>query len=103
MLSFFQVLFNKRELPNFIIIGAQKCGTTALHNYPAKHPQLAAPQKEIRFFNSDNKYRLGKDFIINTLPMYLLHQEIYASIHLLAIFQIPIVQNGSINTIKTLR
>jgi hypothetical protein len=62
MLNFFQALFNKRQLPNFIIIGAQKCGTTALHNYLAKHPQLAAPQKELRFFNSDNKYSFGKDY-----------------------------------------
>ena len=62
MLSFFQTHFNKRQIPNFLVIGAQKCGTTALHNYLAKHPQLAAPQKEIRFFNSDIRYRLGKDF-----------------------------------------
>jgi len=27
-------------LPTFVIIGAQKCGTTALHAYLARHPQV---------------------------------------------------------------
>ena len=27
-------------LPNFLIIGAPKCGTTALHNYMAEHPDI---------------------------------------------------------------
>ena len=38
-------------LPNFIVIGAAKAGTTALHWYLADHPQVfMAPVKETNFF-----------------------------------------------------
>lgn len=39
------------KLPNFIIIGAGKCGTTSLHHYLNQHPQVyLCPQKETYFF-----------------------------------------------------
>lgn len=39
-------------LPNFLIIGAQKSGTTALHAYLGQHPQIyMSPQKETNFFS----------------------------------------------------
>jgi hypothetical protein len=38
-------------LPNFLIIGAAKCGTDALCNYLAQHPQVyISPNKEPNFF-----------------------------------------------------
>ncbi|MEP6514646.1 sulfotransferase domain-containing protein [Microcoleus vaginatus] len=38
--------------PDFIIIGAQKGGTTSLYNYLIQHPQIApATQKEIHYFD----------------------------------------------------
>jgi hypothetical protein len=41
-----------RSAPDFIIIGAQKCGTTALFNYLEEHPGVApALTKEIHFFD----------------------------------------------------
>ncbi|HEY7631756.1 MAG TPA: sulfotransferase [Thermoleophilaceae bacterium] len=40
-------------LPNLIVIGGQKCGTTSLHNYLAAHPQIAMSRdKELDFFTS---------------------------------------------------
>jgi hypothetical protein len=37
---------------NFLIIGAQKCGTTALAHYLGQHPQIClSPQKEVHFFD----------------------------------------------------
>ncbi len=40
--------------PDFIIIGAPRCGTTSLYRYLASHPQiLAAAEKEIRFFSQE--------------------------------------------------
>lgn len=40
-------------LPNLIVIGGQKCGTTSLHNYLAAHPQIAmSREKELDFFTS---------------------------------------------------
>lgn len=39
------------RLPDFIIIGAGKCGTTSLHSYLNQHPQLyICPKKETYFF-----------------------------------------------------
>ena len=38
-------------MPNFIVIGAAKGGTTALHRYLKQHPQIfMSPRKEMRFF-----------------------------------------------------
>jgi hypothetical protein len=39
------------RLPNFLIIGAQKSGTTSLYNYLKQHPQVwMSPVKEPHFF-----------------------------------------------------
>jgi hypothetical protein len=41
-----------RILPDFLIVGAQKCGTTSLYNYMIQHPViLPAFKKEVRFFD----------------------------------------------------
>ena len=43
---------NSRILPDFIIIGESKCGTTSLYNYMSQHPAIKpALTKEINFFN----------------------------------------------------
>lgn len=49
-------------LPNFIIIGAAKCGTTSLCHYLDQHPQIfMSPEKEPRFFAPEfyTKYTNG--------------------------------------------
>jgi len=39
-------------LPDFLIIGAQKCGTTSLYNHLIQHPDVGcAFEKEVRYFN----------------------------------------------------
>ena len=39
------------RLPDFIIIGGQKCGTTSLHQYLQQHPDIAMSKwKELQFF-----------------------------------------------------
>jgi hypothetical protein len=41
-------------LPNFLIIGAAKAGTTTLHTYLRPHPEIFMPaRKELRFFAYD--------------------------------------------------
>lgn len=41
----------KLNMPNFLIIGAAKAGTTSLYNYLKNHPQVyMSPVKEPRFF-----------------------------------------------------
>lgn len=48
---------HERMLPTFLVIGAQKCGTTSLHEYLAEHPQVGRPStKEIQYF-THNSYR----------------------------------------------
>jgi hypothetical protein len=43
-------------LPNLIVIGAMKCGTTALHRYLDSHPQIAMTDwKELNFFIGDDE------------------------------------------------
>ena len=40
------------KAPNFIIIGSQRCGTTSLYTYLARHPQILTPiKKEMDFFS----------------------------------------------------
>jgi hypothetical protein len=41
-----------RPLPNFLIVGAQKAGTTALYSYLREHPAVTGPPwKEVSFFD----------------------------------------------------
>lgn len=47
-------------LPNVIVIGAMKCGTTALHRYLDAHPHIGmATRKEVNFFVGDERARPG--------------------------------------------
>jgi hypothetical protein len=40
------------RVPDFLIIGAQRCGTTSLYNYLLKHPRVSGPRrKELHFFD----------------------------------------------------
>ena len=42
------------NLPNFLIVGAAKCGTTSVHNYLKQHPQIYMPaHKEPLFMVSE--------------------------------------------------
>lgn len=43
----------RRDLPNFLIVGAEKAGTTWLHGVLARHPDVFVPDvKELHFFNA---------------------------------------------------
>jgi predicted DNA-binding protein len=45
--------------PNFFIVGAPRCGTTAMYQYLKKHPEIFMPDewKEPYFFGSDLSFR----------------------------------------------
>ena len=48
------------RLPEFIIIGAQKCGTTSLHDYLHQHPEFVMSRdKELQFFAIDEIWDKG--------------------------------------------
>jgi hypothetical protein len=50
-------------LPNLIVIGAAKCGTTSLHEYLDEHPQIAmSREKELHFFVDRKNWGRGLDW-----------------------------------------
>ncbi|MGF1520830.1 MAG: sulfotransferase [Leptolyngbyaceae cyanobacterium] len=50
-------------LPNLVIIGAMKCGTTSLHYYLGLHPEISmSQQKELNFFIEKKKWKKGLDW-----------------------------------------
>lgn len=52
---------NGIRLPNFIIAGAQKSGTTSLHNYLERHRHVYFPKhpQELHFFDIDENFSEG--------------------------------------------
>jgi hypothetical protein len=56
-----------RPLPDFLILGAQKAGTTALYAYLRSHPAITGPPwKEVSFF--DRHYRRGEAWYRGNFP-----------------------------------
>jgi hypothetical protein len=50
-------------LPNFLVIGAMKAGTTSLHRYLREHPQVFMPEeKELQFFVAEKRWGRGRDW-----------------------------------------
>ncbi len=51
------------QLPNLVVIGAQKCGTTSLHYYLSLHPQISmAGSKELNFFLAERNWPRGVEW-----------------------------------------
>jgi hypothetical protein len=64
-----------RVLPNFVVIGAQKSGTTSLYRYLIEHPAiLAADAKEVHFF--DLNYRRGVRWYRSHFPLQVQMQRV---------------------------
>jgi hypothetical protein len=56
-----------RPLPDFLIIGAQKAGTTALYAYLRRHPAITGPSwKEVSYF--DRHYGRGEAWYRGNFP-----------------------------------
>lgn len=56
-----------RARPDFLVIGAQKSGTTSLHRYLIGHPRVCwANTKEVHFFN--DAYTLGVPWYLAQFP-----------------------------------
>lgn len=59
---------SRRVLPNFIIIGAQRCGSTSLYNYLVQHPGvLPGLMKELHYF--DNHYKKSVSWYRSFFPL----------------------------------
>jgi hypothetical protein len=58
----------RRTLPDYVIIGAARAGTTSLYVYLAQHPDVRVPvRKEINFF--DQRFDLGVDWYRAQFPI----------------------------------
>lgn len=73
-------------MPNFLVIGAAKAGTTSLYHYLNQHPQIyMSPRKETYFFMSSNnelenykalfKEANGEIAIGEATPLYLYNKK----------------------------
>ena len=50
-------------MPNVLVIGAAKCGTTSLHHYLNLHPEIAmSREKELHFFVGELNWKRGRDW-----------------------------------------
>jgi len=57
-----------RVLPDFLVLGGQRCGSTSLYTMLTGHPQvMAASHKEPHFF--DRNHRRGEDFYRRLFPL----------------------------------
>jgi hypothetical protein len=66
-----------RPLPDFLIIGAQKAGTTALYAYLRQHPAITGPPwKEVSYF--DRQYRRGPGWYRGNFPNRLYLRRMHA-------------------------
>ena len=82
-----------RALPDAVILGAQKSGTSSLHDYLTRHPGVIAPlRKEVHFF--DLNYGRGEDWYrahfgrigepglnLDSSPYYLFHPAVPQRLH----------------------
>ncbi|PWE25196.1 sulfotransferase family protein, partial [Aliarcobacter skirrowii] len=85
---------NKNNIcPSFLIIGAQKAGTTALYDYLGKHPEIVATEiKEHHYFSCDKNYKnenyyhkrfpelLDTQITFDASPSYLHSKDAYKRI-----------------------
>ena len=50
----------QRVLPGFVVVGAQKAGTTSLYHYLGRHPAVhALERKEVHYFDNHHERRVG--------------------------------------------
>lgn len=60
--------------PSFFIVGAPKCGTTALCKYLDRHPQIFIPLiKELHYFDTDLKTKKAADTLEKYLNLFADH------------------------------
>jgi len=54
---------SRSRLPDFVVIGAMKSGTSSLHEYLAAHPEISMSEaKELNFFHPERLERFGLDW-----------------------------------------
>ena len=87
---------SEHMLPNFIVIGSQKAGTTSLYEVFRGHPQIFMPEKkELNFFFQESEFARGQSYyeeyfaatsagaiaVGEASPGYICHPDVPARIH----------------------
>lgn len=58
-----------RSMPDFVVVGAPKCGTTSLYSFLCSHPKVEpALTKEIHYFDQPHKYEMGDLWYRHNFP-----------------------------------
>jgi len=58
-----------RKLPSFFVVGAQKAGTTTLHDWLVRQPDVCLPViKETHFFSDRQRFSLGIEWYLKQFP-----------------------------------
>ena len=53
----------EHRLPNFLVIGAMKCGTQSMYRYLRQHPEVFMhPTRDLRFFTEEHNWNRGVDW-----------------------------------------
>ena len=65
----YRQLFEEYALPEFLIIGAQKGGTTSLYSYLCQHPGIIpCEKKEVHFFGNPEIRKRGEAWYRRHFP-----------------------------------
>ena len=65
-----------RGLPDFVIIGAQRSGTTSLYSFVIQHPSIApASSKELHYFSV--RYKFGEQWYRSNFPTNWTRRRFY--------------------------
>lgn len=54
-----------KKIPNFLIVGAMKGGTSSLASELKSHPDIFLPDRELHFFNVEKNYQRGTDYYLS--------------------------------------
>ena len=66
-----------KSMPDFLIIGSMKCGTTSLHDYLGKHSEIyTTSPKEIHFFTKKN---ITSELLDNYFSNFQTHKKLSGS------------------------
>ena len=57
-------------LPNFLVVGAMKAGSTTLMDYLVSHHEVGIPDEEINYFDKDLNYNKGVDWYSDWFKNY---------------------------------
>ena len=69
--TFGKTTAGERDLPHFLVIGAQRCGTTSLYRTLALHPQVIPPvfEKGIHYFDTADNFARGLTWYRGHFPL----------------------------------